>query len=118
MESVLRLLWVDANLPSPLVNASIFDQRGRFVARPDLLDPTSGLIGEYNGAWHKLGAQPRRDRARERAIERLGFKVVNIGASDMESGGRLALDVLTTARLSWRTEGTKPFNRVLIVPQG
>ena len=51
-ETRLRLLWThDAGLPQPLVNPTLHDSNGAFLARVDLLDPASAVVGEYDG-WH------------------------------------------------------------------
>lgn len=65
-----RLIWEDAGWSRPLVNRPVHDLAGRFVARPDLLDPVRGVVGEYQGAsqppgasWH-AGGDARCDLAR------------------------------------------------------
>lgn len=45
-EDRFRLLWeYDAGWGRPLINRTILDERGRFVATPDLLDPVRGVVG-------------------------------------------------------------------------
>ena len=63
-ESELRHHWVEAGLPTPLVNPQVFDLAGRFLGKLDLMDPESGYIGEYDGHWHLVGDRPERDAAR------------------------------------------------------
>jgi hypothetical protein len=59
-ESYMRCVWVRrAGLPRPLSNTPIFDRWGRHVATPDLLDPAAGVVGEYDGELHLVGAQGR-----------------------------------------------------------
>ncbi len=74
-ETALRLVWIlDAQLPPPLTNRPVFDLSGRLLGTPDLVDPHSGLLGEYDGPDHLTG--PRRsqdvrrlDRFREHGLE-------------------------------------------------
>ena len=84
-ESVTRMIWSEARLPRPLVNAEIHAPSGAFVARVDLLDPASRLIVEYDGAHHASASQRSRDSAREQALEELGYIVVKVTAADLAS---------------------------------
>ncbi len=49
MESVLRLLLLDAGFPAPEVNANVYDSYGQFLARADLLYRAAKVIIEYDG---------------------------------------------------------------------
>ncbi|UQX87766.1 hypothetical protein M6D93_15880 [Jatrophihabitans telluris] len=104
MESAFRLHWLDAGLRQPLVNPSIFDSFGNFVARVDLLDPVSGLVGEYDGEWHERGDRPRADLRRIGKLERLGFTTVRVTRDLMRGGGVEAARLLVERR--WRTEAS------------
>lgn len=58
-EVSMRLTWrgeIECELQT---NRPIFDLSGRHLATPDLLDPVTGVVGEYDGAIH-LGDGPRR----------------------------------------------------------
>lgn len=83
-ESELRLAWLEADLPSPLVNQPVHDRRGNFVARPDLLDPESGLIAEYQGFWHERDLAPEEDAVRRRKLESMNLTVVEIWKKDRD----------------------------------
>lgn len=97
-ESWLRLVWLQAGLPMPLINAPVFDRDGTFVGKPDLLDPESGLAGEYEGDQHRADAhQWRSDVGRYRRFERLGLIVVRATAADRRNPGEL-LAALVRAR--------------------
>ena len=37
----------------PLCNPPVFDLHGKLLGYPDIFDPISGTIGEYDGADHK-----------------------------------------------------------------
>ncbi len=90
-ETRFRLLWVlEAGLPTPLVNWSVVDKSGQLLGEIDLLDPTAGLAGEYDGATHRqLGAHAR-DNAREEWLEAAGLVVVRATSIDLTAHrGRL-----------------------------
>lgn len=117
MESWMRLVWIDAKLPEPLVNPRIVGPDGVEIARVDLLDPRSGLVGEYDGFWHRLGERPAKDRARGGLLRSCGFTIVTGTAEDLTGGGS-GLDV----RLRQRHQdllrvGARPADFVRIVPQ-
>jgi len=84
-ESKLRVLWVvDAGLPQPLVNASIFVRRtARRAGDPDLLDAKTGLAGVYDGDYHWELAQSTADNRRQERLEGLGLTIVRVTAIDM-----------------------------------
>ncbi|MEP9382421.1 hypothetical protein [Nocardioides sp. KR10-350] len=78
-----QLIWMlDLGLPSVLCNQPIFDLDGRHIGTPDLLDPTAGLIGEYDGALHFEGKQRRKDLDREADFRRVGLEYVTMVAAD------------------------------------
>jgi hypothetical protein len=84
-ESRLRLLWVvDAGLPHPRVNRPVFDPAGVLLGVPDLLDPESGLVGEYDGAVHRDARRHAADNVREERLESHGLTVVRATAIDLK----------------------------------
>ena len=92
-ESRLRVAYVlDLGVATPLVNPTLLDLEGRFLAMPDLLDEEAGLVLEYDGAsWagstrqagHRDHDQHREDNAREELLERARLLVVRAGKSDL-----------------------------------
>lgn len=82
-ESRFRLIWRSAGLGRPLVNVEVFDGRGHLIAIPDLLDPLSGLVGEYDGAGHRSLSQHTEDNAREERLEDHNLVVVRASALDL-----------------------------------
>jgi hypothetical protein len=108
MESVMRFVWVGAGLPASLVNPEIIDPTGQFIARVDLLEPETGLVGEYNGTWHRNGLQPWSDAVRQRPLERWSFTVVNLGGPDFERGATAAAAELTAKWRKLRESGASP----------
>jgi hypothetical protein len=91
-ETRLRLLYGEEFDAAPmLLNPTLLDGSGRFVAMPDLFDSDAGLALEYDGAsWeseraagHRDERQHREDNVREEAIERLGVIVLRASAADL-----------------------------------
>lgn len=89
-ESVLRLLWLGAGLPRPMVNPRVLDRTGRFVGRVDLLDPDAGVVGEYDGGLHAGSARRSKDAARQESLEELGLVVVRATSVDVDGSGARA----------------------------
>jgi very-short-patch-repair endonuclease len=81
METRLRILLVLAGLPHPRVQVSLRDDRGLFIARPDLYYPGVRLAIEYDGASHRdsLAADNRRQN---RLID-AGYRVLRFTAGDV-----------------------------------
>ena len=79
----MRGIWVTrAGLPTPLCNVPVFTLDGRHVGTPDLIDPSSGLVGQYNGALHLTGARAAVDLATEAEYRDLGLEPVTMVAAD------------------------------------
>lgn len=86
-ETLLRLAWVRLGLPRPLANPVVTDPSGSFVARVDLFDPESGVVGEYDGAVHADARRRSRDAERQEALESLGLVVVRATSFDLDGRG-------------------------------
>ena len=94
METVVRLMLVFARLPKPTPNKHIYDARGRFVARCDLVFEVQRVIVEYDGLWHrKEQSQRRKDRRRIAALEALGYTVIVLTAEDQVDNRAVVLRV-------------------------
>jgi len=83
-ESELRYYWLESGLPSPRVNPEVYDVRGRFMGRIDLLDDESGYGAEYNGHWHEMWDRPAKDVRRLAGLRSLNltmdeFTKVDVG---------------------------------------
>ena len=97
-ETVMRLVWVlRAERPRPLCNVPVFDQHGRHVATPDLIDPVAGVVGEYDGSLHLVGEQRAADLRREGELRSLGLEYVTMVAGDKSDGFHSFLGRLETA---------------------
>lgn len=82
-ESRVRLVWVlDAGLARPLCNQVVYTLGGETIGCPDLLDPASGVVGEYDGADHRDRARHRKDVAREDRFRRAGLEPFTVVAGD------------------------------------
>lgn len=53
-ESLFRVAIIQAGLPEPMVNRTIHDRRGRFLAMPDLSWPDFRVAAEYEGDYHRV----------------------------------------------------------------
>ena len=83
-ETAFRLFWIDTcGLPIPQVNASIRDGARHLLGMGDLLDPETGLLGEYDGSGHRQEHQHALDNAREEALEDVGLTVVRVSNPDL-----------------------------------
>ncbi len=83
-ETRLRLLLVRAGLPCPAVNVDVFDDAGRWLARPDLSYPHLKIAIEYDGDHHRTDKhQWRRDRARDEGLRHAGWIVITLTADDL-----------------------------------
>jgi hypothetical protein len=100
-ETRMRLVWVlDAGLPSPLCNQPVFDRRGDLIGVADLLDPTAGVVGEYDGAAHRGARRHRRDVLREDRFRRAGLEYFKVVGLDLEEVPMVVERMLTTRRRS------------------
>ena len=81
----MALVWMwDAGLPRPMCNTPIFDLAGGLIAIVDLLDPSAGCVGEYQGADHKEGDRHREDVAREQKLRDHGLECFEVVGGDLQ----------------------------------
>lgn len=74
-EDRFRQVWeFDARWGRPLINRTILDNDGRFVAIPDLFDPVRGVVGEYAGADHRDIDRHEADVDRAADVRRVGLE--------------------------------------------
>jgi hypothetical protein len=89
-ETRLRLVWqLDAGRPRPLANRPIFDENGRLLGYPDLLDPENQVVGEYDGDDHRAPLRHSADVDREALFRDHGLEVFRVTGHDLRPGGRL-----------------------------
>lgn len=108
-ETRTRKVWeVDAGLPRPLVNAPIFDRRGRLLGHPDLLDEGAGLVCEFDGADHRRAARHSADVDREATFRRHLLEVTRVTGPDLAVPDRVRSRLLAArSRARWLPEGER-----------
>ena len=84
MESLTRLLLLDAGLPRPQVNVNLFGPLGEFLGRVDLLLEEAGVVIEFEGDHHRTDrAQFAHDLRRASRLAAAGYVVLRFTASDV-----------------------------------
>ena len=108
-EVEMRLEWeLDAGFPRPLCNQPVFDLRGRLIGVPDLIDPATGVVGEYDGALHLVDAQRTVDLAREADFRRHGLDpVVKVAGDRRDPSAYLRRLAAAYERADDRPQGTR-----------
>lgn len=97
-ESRMRWIWVvEAKLPRPLVNREVANQHGQLLGVPDLFDPDSGLVGEFDGSQHRELQAHTADNAREEGFERHNMLVVRATSVDIFSRRRQLVERMQAA---------------------
>ncbi len=82
-ETRMRLVWVlDAGWPPPLCNRVVYSTNGDVLGRPDLLDPDTGVAGEYDGSLHRDRTRHRSDVDRAERFRRSGLEPFVMVAGD------------------------------------
>lgn len=95
----MRLLWpTGAGWSQPLTNRPLFDDRGRHLVTPDLIDPVVGLVGEYDGMVHLDRASRGRDVRRDDLYRRLGLEQVTMTGVDLADPGAVLARLHAAAR--------------------
>ena len=86
METALRLLILRAGLPEPELNQELFDDRGRWIGRFDMVYRDARVIVEYDGDQHRRSTeQYEKDIRRiDRAIA-AKWTVVRVRASGIHA---------------------------------
>jgi hypothetical protein len=97
-EVLMRLTWTGAGFPEPLTNRPMFDLRGNHIGTPDLVDPRTGVTGEYEGPMHLGGARRADDLDREHRFRTHGAEPVTMVKGDRMHPDRF-LQRLRTAYL-------------------
>ena len=82
-ETFVRLLLIRCAIPVPAVNEDVFDDRGRFVAMPDLQWQEYRVALEYQGDHHRGQRQFRADISRLEKLVDAGWLVVQVSAAEL-----------------------------------
>ena len=114
-EDRFRLIWeYDARWGRPLLNPTVVDLAGRFVAVPDLLDPERGVVGEYAGADHRDIDRHEQDIDREARLRAVGLEYVEVVGRDLHHRERVIRRMREAAARAvhlerrWRVVETRP----------
>lgn len=98
-EVSLALVWMlDADLPPPLCNATIYDFGGGFLARVDLLDPDLGVVGEYDGKHDRETSQRGKDVDREEVLRDHGLEYFSVVAGQLGQRDRIVQRIRQTGQ--------------------
>lgn len=84
-ESDLRWWIHRGGLPEPETNVDIHDDRGRWLARGDLVFRRHRVLVEYDGWQHERDARQRQwDHLRREQLEAAGWRVIVVTSIDLE----------------------------------
>jgi hypothetical protein len=93
------VVWVrEAGLPYPLVNVALHGTKGQLLGLPDLFDVESALVGEYDGAGHRIDTQHQADNIREERFESHNLTVVRATKGDLLGSRRPLVERLRDGR--------------------
>lgn len=92
-ETELRLLLLNAGFGPFASNLELHDRRGSFVARVDLALPVLRIAIEYEGDHHRDPEQWRKDVARRRRIEALGWIYIPVTQADLKNPHGIIADL-------------------------
>jgi very-short-patch-repair endonuclease len=109
-ETELRLLLCDAGFGPFAANHVVLDPLGRFVARVDLALVDDRIAVEYEGDHHRDPGQWRRDLARRRRLEALGWTYLPVTQADLADPRPLLAD-LRAALTHRRESASRQFGR-------
>jgi hypothetical protein len=88
-ETLLRVRFVRAGLPEPVVNEDLFDRDGAFLGRPDLAYPEYRELVDYEGDGHRTDRQQWfRDLARVPRFEDADWHTTRAATPDLADGSR------------------------------
>lgn len=82
-ESLLRVLFADAGLPSPRINHTMVSSTTGREVRTDFAWQEQRVIVEYQGDYHRSRAQWRADMRRRSALEAQGWTVIEVNWDDV-----------------------------------
>lgn len=81
METRLRWLLIQADLPKPDVQTDLRDSEERFIGRADLYYPRARLVLEYDGGNHR--ERLVEDDRRQNLLINAGFRLLRFTAADI-----------------------------------
>ncbi|MGY5765445.1 hypothetical protein ACXET9_09595 [Brachybacterium sp. DNPG3] len=91
-ETELRLAFVAAGLPEPLINRPLVGLDGDLFHETDFQWPDQRICAEYDGLVHERTSQVQRDIQRERRARAAGFLQVRLSNRDTRDGCHAAVE--------------------------
>lgn len=84
LETVIFELLVEARLPVPALQHEIYDDHGRFIARPDFVYPERRAVIEgHSHLWHSTPAQHESDKERHLRLVTNGYRILYVTWHDV-----------------------------------
>ncbi len=105
METLLRLAFIEAGLPEPLINKPLIGADGRARHDPDFQWPQYRVCVEYEGASHKENDQVKRDIRRARQVKSAGWAEIRLYEEDTR---RNCAQAIRLVRDELRERGWRP----------
>jgi hypothetical protein len=87
METIVRLIVVEAGFPEPALNIDVHDAAGVFLGRVDMAWPELRIAIEYDGEHHRERDVFQRDRRRQGGFAVAGWIVLHVTAVDARQSG-------------------------------
>lgn len=116
-ESRMVLTWeLDAGLPRPMCNVDLFGEDGTWLGRPDLLDLSAGVVGEYDGGHHRSAKVRSHDVSREERFRSHGLEYFTIVEGDLPRRSRVVDRMVGTRQRALRSAEAQHWT--LIPPPG
>lgn len=83
METIVRLIVVEAGFPEPELNVDVLDESGRFIGRVDMAWVELRIAVEYDGDHHRTDRDTfRHDRTRGNAFTVACWLTIHVTAKD------------------------------------
>lgn len=105
METMLRLAFIDAGLPEPLINMPLIGPDGVALHTPDFQWPQYRVCAEYEGAAHNKDQQVKRDIRRARRVKAARWSEIRLYKDDAHAGCAAAVHLV---REELRARGWRP----------
>jgi len=99
-ETRLRLLLVRGGLPEPELNVPLYDDRGRYLGKPDIVYRRQRVVFEYEGDGHRELRQFRYDVEHYERMRDVSWTVVRVTGDDLRGERRMRLLERARARLA------------------
>ena len=115
METLLRLAFRRAGLPTPVLNEPLSDDEGRKLHDPDFQWPEYKVCVEYDGGSHNSPEQVARDIRRSRRASQAGWTEIRLHSADIgeECDAAVALVTAALVKAGW-VQGPRPTTTPLL----